>query len=76
MGVAEISVPRCPDCSSTRLQKRIYTGLLYCKHCLGNYTRAECRKAGAGKPKTHSGSGQIAGKIIYPGYVYGGTRLS
>jgi hypothetical protein len=26
--------------------------------------------------RTQSGSGQIAGRIIYPGYVYGGTRLS
>lgn len=27
------------------------------------------------KPKSGSGSGQIAGKIIYPGYVYGASRL-
>jgi hypothetical protein len=26
--------------------------------------------------KSPSGSGKLAGKIIYPGYVYGGTRLS
>jgi hypothetical protein len=71
----------CPGCDSPAYETP--SGSYKCRLCYLTFplSKARYRQAGAPrgpkaiKPRVEKYKGTPAGKIIYPGYVYGGTRL-